>query len=243
MLELERQRHGFKTREVWFSQHPFDVTGYHCVEFYAVRSKVELAGFEMQSSSTLVIDLTQELDTIWKSMSKTSARNSIKRAEKAGVNVRLNSNYEEFQDILSSLMRAKQLPPAPLSIDVLQRGGPLFVAEHDGEIISGIAYVADDDIMRLRVFGSKRLEVDRKRATLIGNANRLLIWEAIQHAKQAGIREFDLGVYYTGESDVDKARISAFKRSFGGELVPDYFYTKTYSKTYQLAKLAERWIG
>ncbi len=243
MLELERRRHRFKTKEVWFSPHPFDVTGYHCVEFYAVRSKVEITGFQVVSSSTLVIDLTQDLDTIWRNMSKTSARNSIKRAERAGVNVKLNCNYREFQDILSRLMKAKQLPPAPLSSDMLKRGGPLFIAEHGGEVIAGIAYVADEDIMRLRVFGSKRLEVDKERATLIGNANRLLIWEAIKYAKQTGIKEFDLGGYYTGESDLDKARISSFKRSFGGELVEDHFYTKCYSRTYKLAQLAERWVG
>ncbi|NQE54743.1 hypothetical protein C5S29_14225 [ANME-1 cluster archaeon GoMg3.2] len=111
------------------------------------------------------------------------------------------------------------------------------MTEFDGEIIGGQFYLEDENNIRWLVGASKRLEVDRNQATLIGNANRLVIWQAIQYAKEKGIKEFDMGGYYTREAkDVQKERINAFKKSFGGELVTHYIYHKDYSRIYKIAK-------
>lgn len=50
MLELESRRYWFKTKDVWFSTCPFDITGYDCVWFEATKAKVELAGFRMRTT-------------------------------------------------------------------------------------------------------------------------------------------------------------------------------------------------
>jgi lipid II:glycine glycyltransferase (peptidoglycan interpeptide bridge formation enzyme) len=71
---------------------------------------------------------------------------------------------------------------------------------------------------------------------LIGNANRLLVWEAIKYAQGKGLKEFDLGDYAVGDhAQVEKAGFTAFKKGFGGDLIERYFYTKYYSKIYKLA--------
>jgi lipid II:glycine glycyltransferase (peptidoglycan interpeptide bridge formation enzyme) len=239
MLELESRRLGFKTIAIWFSWRPFELTGYHYVRFQDAKSKQNLNGFQMDSSFTSVIDLTQGLDTMWKNMGKESARRGIKRAQRDGVKVKLNDNYNEFQDINKAFRKDKGLGPSFIPTNVLKRAGTLVVAEYDGEIISGQAYFADDTTIRVVYGGSKRLEVDKERATLIGNANRLLIWEAIKYAKRKGIREFDLGGCYVGDSDLERVRVNTWKKSFGGALVKRYHYTKYYSKTYRFAsKLA-----
>ncbi|MGB9212960.1 MAG: hypothetical protein WCB91_08700 [Halobacteriota archaeon] len=107
MLELESRRYWFKTKKVWFSSYPFDVKGYHCVKFTDTKYKVDLAGFQMRSKTNLVIDLAQDLDTIWKKMSKSSTRRDIKRAQRAGVRVKLNEDYDEFQELNDSFRKKK----------------------------------------------------------------------------------------------------------------------------------------
>jgi CelD/BcsL family acetyltransferase involved in cellulose biosynthesis len=230
MLELENRLYWLKTKEVWFSDRPFDIPGYHRVIFQATKSKVDLAGFQVSpSTTTLVIDLTQELDTIWKKMSRQRARKGIKRAQREGVSVKLNENYDEFQDLNDSFRKQKGLAPTLISTSTLKRGGPLFIAEYDGEILCGHAYFADDSTIRAKLQASKRL-ADTERATFIGNANRLLIWEAIQYAKGRGLQEFDFGGYYAGDGGSTRKGYSHFKEGFGGDAVERYHYWKNYSK-------------
>jgi len=80
------------------------------------------------------------------------------------------------------------------------------------------------------------LEVDRRKATLIGCANRLLVWEAIKYAKENCIKEFDMGGYYVGPPNEELERVNDFKKSFGGTIVTKYNYFKDYSTVYNLAR-------
>ena len=240
MIEIESQRYWLKTKEFWFSPHPFDVTGCDCVIFEAAKIEKHLPGFRMETTVTSVIDLTQDLDTIWKKMSKTSARNSIKRAQAKGVEVKVNEKYTEFQALNHAFRKKKGLSRDSDKTDALKHNAALFVAEYDGEMLCGQAYLMDDCTIQYTTGASKRLEVDKDTATLIGNANRLLFWEAILYAKAKGLHEFDLGGYYTGDRDKEKSRISAFKKSFGGDLVERYQYIKYYSRIYEFASYLAR---
>jgi len=53
---------------------------------------------------------------------------------------------------------------------------------------------------------SKRLDVDKEKAKLIGYANRLIYWEAIKYAKEKGIKEYDLGGIFSDE-EVEKDKV------------------------------------
>ena len=237
MLEITRKRYIFKTKEIWFSDYPFDVKGYDSVIFRACKNKVDMKGFSREEFTTLIIDLTQELDVIWKNMSKSSCRYSINRAKRDGIKIKLNQNYEEFRELNQSFRESKGLPSGSETVEFMKKYGILFVTEFDGEILGGQLYLDDESNIRWLVGASKRLEVNNEKATLIGNANRLMVWQAIQYAKEKGIKEFDMGGYYTGEAkDEQKERINVFKKSFGGELVTHYIYQKDYSKIYKLAK-------
>ena len=97
----------------------------------------------------------------------------------------------------------------------MQKYGTLFIAKHQGECIGGQLYIEDKDTIRWLIGASKRLNVSKEEATLIGNANRLMIWEAIKYAKSRNIKEFDFGGYYTGiQPDKQKEDINKFKKSF-----------------------------
>ena len=237
MLEIKRKRYIFKTKEIWFSDYPFDVEGYDSVIFRACKNKVNMKGFTREEFTTLVIDLTQDLDLIWKNMSKSSCRYAINRAKRDGVKIKLNQNYKEFYEINRSFRENKGLQIGSEKIEFMEKHGTLFVAEFDGEILCGQFYLEDENNIRWLIGASKRLEVNKEIATLIGNANRLITWQAIQYAKEKGIKEFDMGGYYTGKAkDEQKERINIFKQSFGGKLTTHYIYQKDYSKIYKLAK-------
>ncbi|RLE67230.1 MAG: hypothetical protein DRJ45_09735 [Thermoprotei archaeon] len=250
MLEIVRKPYRiFKIKEIWFAEQPFlemDPSGYDGIAFKACKKKVRVKGFigGGDGQATIVIDLTKDLDEIWKGMDKSSCRYAINRAIRDGVKVKINSNYDKFFEIYKTFMIRKKIYPTFLSrlydpkLEIMERGyGILFTAELEGEILGGCYFIHDDEHIRWLVGASKRLEVDRKKATLIGNANRLIIWEAIKWAKERGIKEFDLGGYsLDAENNPNDPRygVNKFKKSFGGKIVKKYFYYKDYSRRLRL---------
>lgn len=237
MLEIEYKRFIFKTKEIWFSNILFDIKNYDVVVFRSCKNKIDVKDFLCTESATLIIDLTDSLDSIWNAMSKSSCRYAIKRAMRDGVTVKVNQNYSNFYDLNRSFRRHKKISSFNIDPEFMKKYGTLFTAEIDNEILTGQFYLNDENNMRWLLGASKRLETDNVTATLIGNANRLLIWEAIKYCKEQDIKEFDFGGYYIGEKhDEPRERINLFKRSFGGKIFPIYTYEKIYSIKYQLAK-------
>lgn len=185
----------------------------------------------------MIIDLNQDLDTIWQNMSGSDCRRAIRHAEADGIKIKLNQNYEEFLEINQEFRKKKGLGAYSESIDFMKKYGTLFVTEFNKEILLGQLYLEDENNIRWLITGSKRLDVDKEKARLISNANKLTVWNAIKYAKEKGIKEFDMGGYYTGEKkDIQKENINKFKKSFGGKLVTHYVYEKDYSKLFTLFK-------
>lgn len=243
MLEIENNKLFFKNKIIWFSDIPYDVNNCSAVNFLECRNNVGIEGFSKKEFTTLIINLTSDLDTIWKNMSKSSCRYSINKAIKDEVDIKLNQNYEEFLNINRQFRKNKGIGKYSLNTNFMQKYGTLFIAKHRGECIGGQLYIEDKDTIRWLIGASKRLNVSKEEATLIGNANRLMIWEAIKYAKNRNIKEFDFGGYYTGiQPDRQKEDINKFKKSFGGELVTRYNYQKDYSKTYSFIKYMYQFI-
>jgi len=235
MLITEQKVAVFKIRELWFADKPYDISGCHSVVFRACRNKVVANGFECSEFPTLIIDLTQELDTIWSNMSKKSCRYEIKRAVRDGVKVQGSTDFDGFYRLNKSFRKLKGLAGL-VNVDYLWRYGTLFTATIDGELVAGQVYLEDENNIRWLLGASKRLESSN---VLVGCANRALVWEAIQYAKAKGIREFDFGGYHTGDDPELKA-INFFKQTFGGVLVTHYIYQKDYSRLYAIARRVKR---
>ena len=88
MLEMERKIYLFKIKDIWWANEPFDVGGCDGVTFHACKSKVDREGFNCEAFTTLIIDLTQYLEVIWKNMDKSSCRYAINRAKRDGVKIK-----------------------------------------------------------------------------------------------------------------------------------------------------------
>lgn len=235
MLVIDSSKIFFKKREIWFANKPFNVNGFHNVLFFGCKEKKDLTNFQRNNFTTLIIDLTQDLEEIWRKMSKSSCRYAIKRAIRDGVKIEINQNYLDFIDINESFRDKKGLISYSKDVEFMKNNGTLFVSKYKGEILGGQFYLNDEKNSRWLLGASKRLNASGKKATLIGNTNRLMVWEAIKHFKDKGLIEFDMGGYYLrNEKNEEKERINFFKKSFGGELVTKYNYTK-YNVLYKSA--------
>lgn len=241
MIEIQRTVFWFRVKSVHLADHPYDVAGCAAVSFSRCKSKVDAPGFTRIAGPVTFLNLTQDLDVVWQKIHRLSCRRKIARAEREGIAVRTNRDYEEFYSINKSFLRHKGIAPLsglePYTLGDMRRHGTLFAAERDGEILGGHLYLEDADRIAMWLSASKRLEVDKETAMLIGDATRLLHWEAIKYAKTKGIREFSLGGLFPeqeGAIDARKKAINDFKLSFGGQIDTRYSYRKVYSPLYRL---------
>jgi len=235
MIEMDRNILCFKRKDVWFADEPFDVKGFHQVTFHYCSKFVSLSGFQMSQSSTLGIDLTQDLKMIWENLNATT-QYEITKAQKLGFIVTRNQGYQEFMELNRRFRKNKGLHSFEVSIDEMKRCGVLFEF-FDGKIMQGGQfYLQDNTTMRLSLSVSRRLEIEKDLNKFMGYGNRLLVWEAICYAKETGKTFFDLGGYSLIEDDPQIKGINQFKKGFSNNICKRYRYVKTYSKVYQLAR-------
>lgn len=232
----------FKLRTIWFEERPYDVKGVDSLCHMYCREKVDERGFARESLSTLVLDLTGGSDPIWSGMDN-DCRKYIRRAEKEGFRVNLNTGQDQFLQMNKDFRRTKNLSQYEYSEEFVKNHGTLFTAELNGDTLCCYLAIHDDRTMRGLQAVSTRFEVDADRKKMIGFGNRLLVWEAIRYAESKGIGEFDLGGYYVGERpDAEMEGINRFKRGFGGQLVERHSYLKDYSIPLRLTRKAvEGW--
>jgi lipid II:glycine glycyltransferase (peptidoglycan interpeptide bridge formation enzyme) len=237
MLEIERRFFNFNRKDIWFSDSPFDVEGYQSVAFYGCKNKVDMPGFIRKDFVTPVIDLTQDEEKLWENIDHMVRRKKINRAYNNGIEVKVNERYEEFHEIDAEFRRNKGLPASFIDTDYIKKYGTLLVAMLDDKVIGGEVFLEDKDHIRGLISASRRFTDDQHWNNIVGYGNRLIIWESIKYAKAKGIKEYDMGGYYTGtDKALELEGVNRFKMSFGPQLVTKYNYLKNYSRVFDLAR-------
>jgi len=169
-------------------------------------------GYDYIARPTIVLDLLQGEDDLWKSL-KGRSRNMIRKSKKSGVRAIIvkptpewmTSYYEMLEQTYSKQGRKT---PHPLSfyleiVKVAQAGGAYFVsAEVENRSIAQAIFLLNNKQM-LFFSGTSNSE-GMKLA-----ANSLIQWKAICKAISDGVYSYDMGGL--GVPSIDK-----FKRSFGG---------------------------
>lgn len=161
--------------------------------------------------TTLVIDLTQDEQTIWKNIRR-KRRGDIRRAQKLGVKVEVDSAFKFWDEWFISVIKLRNRigqPAFPWMEGAKKTDGILIVALLEGKVLAGEWYTTEGKTLRTRIASSRRYDM----RTLAGNAHALLIWEAMRWAKTKGFEKFDFGGYdptdhYHG--------VNEWKASFGG---------------------------
>lgn len=172
---------------------------------------------------TFVLDLPDDLDELrrgWKKSSNNLWR-SLRKADRAGVTVRegrSEADLDAFYDLYLRTMRRRTTLPRPyrqlredrrlLGPDGVFR---LFLAEHEGDVVSAGVYHAFGDAVDLLYQGSDDARLDVR-------PNHALYWHAIEWAAAAGYREMDFGYARAGSS------LARFKEQWSAREVPEYRY-------------------
>ena len=229
MLEVNYKKGGLRVKEIWFARRPYLIKGANKTVFMECYEKIDLEGFRQDGFDTSIIDLSKDLDSIWKNMKEKSCRYAIKRAQRDGIEIEINKNYREFFKIVNKFLKAMGLEGLSRNrFEQIKDKGVLFTARQRGEFICGNFYLNDDRNIRLLFSASRRYSTtDKTKITLIGNANKLIHWEAVKYAKEKGLVEYDLGGVFLDKQNPAYSN-TEFKLSFGGELVKRYNY-KSYS--------------
>lgn len=244
MILYESKVGMFKKTEIWFAEKPYEVKDCDYIEFVGCVQGFSDSRFLKREYATLVIDLREDLNSLWNSMDRKSCRNIIKTAYKNGINVIVNQHFSAFTDICKEHFRKKGYQMRVPSEQYMRALGTLFVAELHGEILGGCFLVSDEETMRIHTIGSKRLDVNKAHARIVGQGNRLVLWEAIKFGKERGLKQFDFGGYYMGNDQNDpRFKINLFKRSFGGQLQYRYDYRSYTSVLFKIAEIGYKQLA
>lgn len=175
--------------------------------------------------ATRVIDCTNDIDEIWKSL-RGSTRRQIKQAIKRGVSVDETKDVKDFDEwfrIYKDLARRRDFKTAPYEflyeLFKTQKFAKLFVARLHDEIIGGLFFLVHRNMRFMNGASYKKFYNYRP--------NNLLHWKAICWAHENGIHYYDFGGVLPED---DPARKTGglirghFKEGFNGEYKEYYIY-------------------
>lgn len=157
------------------------------------------------------LDLTPPLEDIFRGFHRDCIQRPIRRAERESLGYQEGNSeplLDHFYHLLVMTRRRRRLPPPPIMWFrnlVLCMGDKLKIriALRDGVPIASVLTLRHRDVMVYKYGGS-----DARFHSLGGV--QLLLWRAIQEAKQAGLAIFDFG-----RSDWNHQGLIAFKSRWG----------------------------
>lgn len=169
------------------------------------------------SGESCTLDLTQSLEDLLSGM-KSNTRNEIKRAEKEGIYVEYNKDYESFVPFYNTFCQSKGLDDE-INVHTLAKYDETIItmAKYNDMILAMHATVINkkDKEAMLLYSCSMRLTdgVDRK---MIGWGNRYLHYKEFLLFKEWGIERYEWNGICTNPERKDVYNISLFKLAFGG---------------------------
>lgn len=140
---------------------------------------------------TMFLDLTDDIDTIWKKSLNSKVRNQVRKAQKNKIEIVENDNLNNFYAVYSRNMRDLGSPvfPFPFFQEIKKQFGKnceILSVSHQEKIIASMfiikwgKYFSDPWASSIREYN--RL-----------NPNNLLYWHAIKKACTEGYKIFDMG--------------------------------------------------
>ena len=183
-----------------------------------------------ERNETVYIDLTQEMDTIWKEIRK-GHKSSIKKARKNEIEIIEDSTFrylDDFYNLYCLTMDkrdAKSFYYFPKTffentIKLLDGNIKLFIARYNSKIISASLFMHYGDYIHYHFSGS-----DPEYLYLC--SNNLLIYEVALWAKEREFKFFHLG----GGVDAPEDSLFVFKSGFSKNRSTFFTYARVFNKT------------
>jgi lipid II:glycine glycyltransferase (peptidoglycan interpeptide bridge formation enzyme) len=167
------------------------------------------------------LDLTQDLNSIFKNF-KLNSRRNIKKAQRENVKVEIFHDFNAikiFYDLQCITRKRHGIPPQPFSFYtnifkhiVSNNAGHIILASLDNKVIAGSLFFHIGK-KALFKFGASDMNFRKFRA------NNLIMWEAISWYSQNGYTSFNFG-----RTDSDDNGLRRFKLSWGSdEVILNYY--------------------
>ncbi len=169
-----------------------------------------------------IIPLAGDADAVRRTFSRTAVRQTITKAARLGVTVRLGDARDlgAFYRLYVRNRRRHGIPPQPRRLFALvlehltgSPGSALYIAEHEGTPVAALITVRCNGVTYAKYEG-----VDETRRELV--ALYPLFWKTIEDAVAAGDRAYDFG-----RTAADNRGLNEFKKRWGTAQVdmPYYF--------------------
>jgi hypothetical protein len=180
------------------------------------------AGFDNCISQTWLVDLSGGDEAVWGRM-EGRARTAVRKAEKAGVAVRVADRPNDI-DVYYSLHRetyertgVRAHPKAYFEAiwrELLPQGlARVWIAELNGDAVAAENFAVYKGAAWYWTGAATTTGLDVE-------ANSMLQWHAMRWMMCAGVRWYDTGEAFPQARSGKLKGLSDFKRSFGGELSP-----------------------
>ena len=207
--------------------------------FHPLLNNQRLASPKMKtffSRHTVALDLTD--GDIWMHQISSKNRNMIRKAEKEGVNIVESDDYETFRCLYDGTMtdlHAEDFYFFPKSYyeeykQTFKGESMLCLAMLDGKAIAGSMFMFSDDYAHYHLSARDR-EYSRYAA------NNLILWYAIQKAKERGCKWFHFGGGTTGNDDDSLLK---FKKEFSKTLCEFWIGKRVYNQAVY-DQIVEQW--
>lgn len=209
------------------------------MRFHPVLNNHLMASPQMKtfySRHTVALDLTD--DDIWMHQISSKNRNMIRKAEKEGVIIVESDDYETFRQLYNGTMTDLHaedfyfFPPNYYEEykQTFKDKSMLCFAMLDGQVIAGSMFMFSDDYAHYHLSARDR-EYSRYAA------NNLILWYAIQKAKERGCKWFHFGGGTTCEEDDSLLK---FKREYSKTLC-EFWIGKRVHNQAVYDKIVEQW--
>lgn len=167
------------------------------------------------------VDLRPPIETVYRGFDKNSIQRKIRRAEREQLEYEEGASdelLEKFYRLLTITRRRHGLPPQPARWFRALSGAfgsqlKIRVVSKDGVAVASILTIAHSRTMVYK-YGCS----DHAASPMGGTP--MLMWRAIQDAKEHGQEVFDMG-----RSDLDNPGLITFKEHFGATPVPLRYWT------------------
>ncbi len=226
--------HIYKSRflvrgEVWFDHEP-DQTPVDWIFYHQRRQPVP--GARWKYFHTMVLDLSRSPEALLAGLNNTTAYHVRRARERDKVTCDCPSSVsrellDQFEEAYKAFATTKGLPPLDRPfLDQLAKDGCLelsFARSSEGELLAYHSYYRDSSrSCLLQTFSLYRLVSSSTSRNALSRANRYLFWCDILRHQEQGLKIFDFGGWYPGNTDHDLLEINRFKEGFGGKIVREY---------------------
>ena len=216
----------YPVRWVYFADDPSALPAIHPWEIVvckqaseAVKEAVKDQAVFVQEFHTLLTDLTQPLDALWKRMNKTRRNNitQISDAVDLPLDIAINElSVDEFYEHYCTFSRQKRFgKPNYCALKTIVRYCDVIHASYQGKCCA-ISSNLRDGTSRVRGIHSISNIDPVIPGQLRSRINARLNWWEMQYYKEQGVAIYDWGGIFTDPHSPSYG-ITAFKESFGGE--------------------------